>query len=192
MSSDWNIKPRSEECVGSGEGFNDGVLVYSRLLFTEEGYIREDYSESQWTDELRDSSVSVWKGMFRAPPPKAEEPIQKESAESLLRKLIETDDEENRNVIYILAVMLERKRILAERDVHTRDDGVKLRVYEHKKSNEVFLIPDPELKLAELESVQEDVVTRLGWGAGGSEEKNEGDGVAEGAGESESAEVSEV
>jgi hypothetical protein len=175
MSSDWNIKPRSEECVGSGEGFNDGVLVFSRLLFTEEGYIREDYSESQWTDGLRDSSVSVWKGMFRAPPPKAEEPIQKESAESLLRKLIETDDEENRNVIYILAVMLERKRILAERDVHTRDDGVKLRVYEHKKSGEVFLIPDPELKLAELEAVQEDVVTRLGWGTGGSENESEGE-----------------
>jgi hypothetical protein len=183
MSSDWNIKPRSDECVSSGEGFNDGVLVFSRLLFTEDGYTREDYSESQWTDELRDSSVSVWKGMFRAPPPKAEEAIKKESAESLLRKLIETDDEENRNVIYILAVMLERKRILAERDVHKRDDGVTLRVYEHKKSSEVFLIPDPELKLAELEAVQEDVVMRLGWGASGSEGESEPEGGSGSAGE---------
>ena len=163
MSSDWNIKSRSDECVGSGQGFGDGVVVFSRLLFTEEGYIREDYSESQWSEQLRDSAVSVWRGQFRAPPPKAEEAIKKENAESLLRQLIETEDEENRNVIYILAVMLERKRILAERDVHTRDDGVKLRVYEHKKSGEVFLIPDPELKLAELEVVQEDVARRLGW-----------------------------
>ncbi len=183
MSSDWNIKPRSDECVSSGEGFNDGVLVFSRLLFTEDGYTREDYSESQWTDELRDSSVSVWKGMFRTPPPKPEEAIKKESAESLLRKLIETDDEENRNVIYILAVMLERKRILAERDVHKRDDGVTLRVYEHKKSSEVFLIPDPELKLAELEAVQEDVVMRLGWGASGSEGESEPEGENGSAGE---------
>ena len=90
----------------------------------------------------------------------------------MLRQLIETEDEENRNVIYILAVMLERKRILAERDVHTRDDGVKLRVYEHKKSGEVFLIPDPELKLAELEVVQEDVARRLGWR---SDEESDGD-----------------
>jgi len=46
--------------------------------------------------------------------------------------------------------------------VQTREDGVKIRVYEHKQTNETFIIPDPELKLAELTHVQEEVVLLLG------------------------------
>ena len=75
---------------------------------------------------------------------------------------METEDPANRNTIYILAVMLERRRILVERDVQTREDGVKVRVYEHRKTGETFLVPDPGLKLSELKSVQEVVVARLG------------------------------
>ena len=87
--------------------------------------------------------------------------MKKETAESLLRELIETDRMEQANTIYILAVMLERKRILVERDVQEREDGTLIRVYEHKKTNEVFMIPDPRLKLAELEAVQAEVIAML-------------------------------
>ena len=96
------------------------------------------------------------------PPPPPEEALKKETAESLLRQLIEKEDPAHANTIYILAVMLERRRILVERDVQIREDGSKLRVYEHKKTGEMFLILDPELKLAELELVQEEVVIMLG------------------------------
>lgn len=73
-------------------------------------------------------------------------------------------DEDNTkiNAIYILAVMLERKRILVERDVQTKDDGGTIRVYEHRQSGETFLIPEPHLHLDELEHVQEEVVILLG------------------------------
>ena len=70
--------------------------------------------------------------------------------------------EPNRNVIYILAVLLERKRILTERDVQTRDDDIVTRVYEHRQTGEVFLIPDPRLHLDQLEEVQKEVVLMLG------------------------------
>ena len=107
-------------------------------------------------------ATGVWKGVFHAPAPSPDEPLKKETAESLLRHMMETEDERHGNAIFILAVMLERRRILVERDVQTRDDGVKIRVYEHKKTNETFIIPDPQLKLAELTHVQEEVVLLLG------------------------------
>ena len=173
MSQDWDIRSRGAACAGSGEPFADGAVVYSRLRFTEEGYTRDDYAEAAWEEALGDGAVSVWKGIFRAPPAPREEALRKENAESLLRKLIETEDEANRNLIFILAVMLERKRILAERDVHQREDGAKIRVYEHKKSGEMFLIPDPELRLAELDAVQAEVVERLGGGAPGTDAPRE-------------------
>ena len=163
MSQDWNIRTRGSICSGSEQPFEDGCVVYTRLIVGEDGYQREDYAEETWTDALKAGAVSVWKNVYRTPPAEAEQKaVRKETAESLLRQLIETEDDENRNVIFILAVMLERQRILVERDVHQGEDRVRVRVYEHKKSGESFLIPDPELKLAELQDVQAEVMERLG------------------------------
>jgi hypothetical protein len=100
--------------------------------------------------------------VFKLPPPPAPEALKKETAASLLRELMENKDAANQNTIYILAIMLERRRVLAERDVQTRKDGVKIRVYEHRKTGETFLIPDPCLKLSQLNEIQEEVVARLG------------------------------
>jgi hypothetical protein len=88
--------------------------------------------------------------------------MKKESAETLLRNMVAKEDADDTNAIYILAVMLERKKILVEKDVQTREDQTKIRVYEHKKTGETFLVIDPELKLAEIEKVQEEVVGLLG------------------------------
>ena len=76
---------------------------------------------------------------------------------------METDDPSKRNVIFILAVMLERRRILVEKEVQTSEGtGLKIRVYEHKQTGESFVVPDPQLKLKEIESVQREVMELLG------------------------------
>lgn len=159
---DWNIRARSSACEVCHRPFEDQEALFSRLEFGEEGYVRRDYCKVCWSDALRQGAVSVWKSVFQAPPPPPPEPIKKETAESLLRKLMETDDPANWNVIFILAVMLERKRILVERDIQTREDGVRVRVYEHRKTGESFLIADPKLRLADLERIQAEVLERLG------------------------------
>jgi hypothetical protein len=162
MNQEWNIKSRNETCLKCTKSFADGETFFSRLTFGEEGYAREDYCDPCWKEHAEDKALSVWKTVFKAPPPPSEETLRKETAESLLRQLMETDDVTHRNVIYILAVMLERRRIFVERDVQVREDGLKIRVYEHKKTQETFLVPDPELKLAELTQVQEEVLAMLG------------------------------
>ena len=133
----------------------------TRLLFADGEYIREDYSLACWDEQSPDHGISAWKSVFHAPPP-PEEVVKKESAEGLLRKLIAKEDADDIHAIYILAVMLERKKILVEKDVQIREDQTKIRVYEDKKSGDTFLVVDPELKLAEIESVQEEVVGLLG------------------------------
>jgi hypothetical protein len=64
--------------------------------------------------------------------------------------------------MFILAVMLERKRELVERDVQERDDGTRIRIYEHRRTGEMFSIVDPDLKLSELAPVQAEVNELLG------------------------------
>ena len=164
---EWNIKERGETCQGCSKHFDDEEPFYSRLDFGAEGYTRRDYCAVCWTDSARRAALSTWKSVYKMPPPPEPEPLQKETAESLLRKLMEGEDPAKLNTIYILAVMLERKRILAEQDVQIREDGAKVRVYEHRKTGETFIITDPGLKLTELTSVQAEVVAMLGGGANG-------------------------
>lgn len=162
MAQDWDIKACGRSCRATGEPFADGQHIFSRILFGPDGYVREDYSAGGWREELGQGALSFWRGAYRAPPPPTPEPIKRETAETLLRQFIAKEDYARVNVIYILAVMLERKRVLVEKDVTVREDGTKIRVYEHKKTGEVFAIPDPELKLGELASVQQEVLELLG------------------------------
>lgn len=157
----WQIKRRSDLCAGTSEPFADKEEIMTRLLFKEGEYVREDYKLSYWNEHSPDHGLSAWKSVFRVPPPPAEV-VKKESAETLLRNMVAKEDADDMNAIYILAVMLERKKILTEKDVQIREDKTKVRVYEHKKTGETFLVIDPELKLAEIEKVQEEVVGLLG------------------------------
>ena len=162
-TTDWDIKSRSDHCVLCERKFEDRESYETTLTFGEEGYRRIDHCDGCHEKVDPDWRViSSWKAVFHAPPPKAEEPLKKENAEDLLRRLMEEEDEAQRNAIYILAVMLERKKILVEKEVKFHNNGDKVIFYEHRKSGDTFVIPDPQLKLAELEPVQEEVVVLLG------------------------------
>lgn len=156
----WSVRKCSTGCAGCEKEFADKEPIVSRLSFEQGEYVREDFCEACW--KKSEPGLSSWKTQYLIPPPPAEEPVKKENAESLLRKLMAKENEEDFNAIFILTVMLERKKILVERDVKSTDDGRKLRVYEHKKTNESFAVIDPQLKLDELEKVQEEVVVLLG------------------------------
>jgi hypothetical protein len=160
---EWDIRARSAVCSGCGLEFNDGQVCWSRLVFGAEGYARTDYCEPcRERDEDAARTVSVWKGVFRAPPPPPQEPLKKETAESLLRNLMGEHPEAHATVIFILAAMLERKKLLVEREVRIDERDRRLRVYEHRKTGETFVISDPQLRLDQLQEVQEQVMAMLG------------------------------
>lgn len=165
MAQEWEIKALGHVCAGTGEPFADGQSLISCLVRGAEGYERHDYSDAGWRAAAKGGVLSFWKTVYRAPAPPAPDPMKKETVETLLRQYMAKEDFSRLNAIYILAVMLERKRVLVEKDVQTRDDGTKIRIYEHKKTGEIFTIPDPQLRLTELEPVQKEVEELLGLGA---------------------------
>ena len=71
------------------------------------------------------------------------------------------DDPAMKNVVYVLAVMLERSKILVERDAKELEDGTIRRVYEDRKQGDTFVILDPRLRLENLGEVQQQVVALL-------------------------------
>ena len=69
---------------------------------------------------------------------------------------------EHSNARYILAVMLERKKLLKEIETRRGEDGSRLRIYEHTKTGEVFIVPDPQLRMDQIADVQGQVAGLLG------------------------------
>jgi hypothetical protein len=156
----WSVRKCSKVCDTCKKVFVDQEAIFSRLVFEQGEYRREDFCRK--CRNTMGPGLSSWKTVYVVPLPPTEEAVKKETAESLLRKRIARDNADDRNAIFILAVMLERKKILVERDVQRVENGLKLRVYEHRKTGESFMVVDPELRLDELGQVQEEVVVLLG------------------------------
>jgi hypothetical protein len=161
LSQEWNIQARSLQCAVSGRPFEKGEKVFSALYWRDGQYVRVDLNEESW--KARNDNIeplSAWQTEFVPPPPPAPETLKKDDAESLLRRLISENAPATLNARYILALMLERKKVVRQIE-RQRGDGLSVLVYEHIASGEVWLIEDPGLKLGELQSVQEEVVHLL-------------------------------
>ncbi|MGI6497075.1 MAG: hypothetical protein ACOX5G_13570 [Kiritimatiellia bacterium] len=166
MAHEWNIRPRGRLCTLCGKPFEDGQECVSALYDRIDGFVREDSCMPCWAGRATSSGeqpISVWQGTFAAPDEAGKtEPVPKESAEQLLRRLIGLDDPAQAPVAYVLAVMLERSRQLVERDARPHESGGTLRVYEHRKTGDVFTVLDPHLRLDAIADVQRQVVELLG------------------------------
>jgi hypothetical protein len=163
MQTDWTIQSRSGRCAATGRDFAEGELFHTLLFRERAGFRREDLSEEAWKERQADPAAprpySFWRAKFE-PPPVVPEALPKETAEDLLRRYMTEHDEGHANARYILALMLERKRLLkqieAKEDIHGRT-----LVYEHVKTGEVFIVPDPGLRLDQIEAVQSEVAGLL-------------------------------
>lgn len=159
MQSDWEIKSRAHACSRTNREFVEGEFFYTLLYRDGEGFRREDLSEEAWND--RNDNVqpfSFWRSKYEPPTPPPPEPMRKDDAESLLRRLVAEQNPAQANAQYILALMLERKRIL--RPVESQDDD--MLVYEHAQTGETFVIVNPHLSFERIPEVQMEVGELLG------------------------------
>src|SRR4029453_10097380 len=153
LPNEWAIKHRADSCAGTQRPFVPGEYFYTLLYHGADGYRREDLSEEalQNPDQII-RPFSFWKSRYEPLPPKPTEPVLKESAEQLFRRLMASDSPPA-NSCYVLAAMLERKRVLKQvRTEQTRQGRVL--IYEQGSTGDVFIVPDPQLRLDELENVE--------------------------------------
>jgi hypothetical protein len=166
--TDWNIQSRARACEACGHGFVDKQPYHTLLFDDKSEFRRTDICEACWQKQYSEGArekkgfVSYWQGIYEAPPAPAET-IRKDTAESLLRKLIERNDPHYIPAAYILAVMLERKRLLKVKEQLVRD-GQRVFIYEQPGTGDVFTVMDPNLQLNQLEEVQRDVAGLLEHG----------------------------
>ena len=155
LANDWPIKHRADHCAMTIRPFESGEQFYTLLFRESNGYRREDLSEEAW--QSRNENIqpfSFWKTSYEPPPPAPPEPLAKENAEELLQRLLA--DGHQPNACYVLALMLERKRVLKPIKNEEAESGGLL-IYEHAKTGDVFIVPDVQLRLDELETIQQEV-----------------------------------
>jgi hypothetical protein len=163
MNADWTIQKRTDTCAATGRAFVADEPFYTLLFEEAGGYRREDLCEAAFQARGAEAPppFSFWRSRYTPPPPPAPEPLGKQTAEDLLRAYMAEQTPQHTNARYLLAVMLERKRLLREIEVRRSGDGGTVRVYEHAKTGEVFIVPDPGLRLDQLAAVQQEVSALL-------------------------------
>ena len=166
MIQAWNLRTRAHHCAVTDRRFEEGEQFYTAIYFDKKtgDYTRRDVSAAAWEQDSQDHPpFSFWKSLYEKPQTEERpEVTPRENASVLLHRLIVEDEPSTENARYILALMLERRRILAPTAVQHTDSG-RLLLYENKKTGEVFIIRDPELRLDEIAAMQEEVATLLGF-----------------------------
>lgn len=106
-------------------------------------------------------------GLWQAQAAEEEKPMAKGAlpvsvdAETLFRELYPPMAKDDEEVVYILALMLERKRRLVETECSRREDGAAVRIYAHRPTGEVFEVADPGISAGDLDGVQKRVLDLL-------------------------------
>src|SRR2546421_1727603 len=109
--TEWNIQSRGHACDNCGKAFLHREHYHTMLFDEKSDFRRSDVCEQCWQSQFsqgardRKGFISYWQGVYEAPAPPSD-PIQRETAESLLRKLIELNDPQYIPAAFILAVML--------------------------------------------------------------------------------------
>ena len=165
----WHIKPRSGKCTACGAAFEPGQKGHSLLeRGGDEGLERRDLCPACFAalaPAARRGLSGAWSWTVPKSVSRAKvgaEVVPKETAEHLLRVLLAGNAPEDRAVIYVLAILLERGKKLVERQVTQNERGEKVRLYEERATGDLLAIVDPALGAEDLPAVQARVLALLG------------------------------
>ncbi len=165
LNETWHLRSRARQCSATGTPFIEGQPIITAIFPDPEssGYLRKDFLEEAWKQRGEEDGqpFSSWRTTY-SPVITTENPqaVTKQGAEDLLRTLVEEDQEHTENTRYILALMLERQKLLRETDSQPTSGGI-LRIYEHRKTGEVYIVKDPNIALDQVEKIQEEVILLL-------------------------------
>jgi hypothetical protein len=160
----WHLRSRGRECAATQRPFVPGETIVTAIFPDPEssGYLRRDFCVEAWQDRAADDDppFSSWRTVYTAPGGDKPQQVEKEDPEDILRRLVEEDEDHTENTRYILAVMLERRKLLRETDTQRTPTGI-LRIYENRKSGEVYIVKDPNVALSEVDALQQEVMLLL-------------------------------
>ncbi|MDR4508903.1 MAG: hypothetical protein MRJ65_11840 [Candidatus Brocadiaceae bacterium] len=148
---EWKINKSTRGCILCERKFCDEEEYYSALFDDGNGFIRKDYCVACWkSDEER--IFSFWKTKI----PKKDKPVQKiinvEMFYDMFMKLQDQNETYQKNLRYVLALFLMRKRMFKLKSLKKQDEKEFMVLYCIKDDRE-HRVFNPELREDEIESI---------------------------------------
>lgn len=124
---DYNIKPVSKVCAGTGEPLEPGSTCWSVLVESDGKLVRQDYSEAGW-DGPPENSLGHWQCSIPSDKVSVQKLLDTDSMLQYFTQLCESPNHLEQDYQYVLALMLLRKRRLVLEENIEIDDMPAMRL----------------------------------------------------------------
>lgn len=165
MNNNWEVQKNGTACLECETPFKDGESVNTVLYFNEDNTVtRKDFCSKCFTAEKKEGDCVFWKIKFKEKKKETSVVDKKAIVEELFKEYLHSSEPVHSKYCYIMALMLERKKVLVEKKnkkITNKSSGRRMFFYEHAKSGEVFIVHDPDIDLFEISSLQREITEIL-------------------------------
>ena len=149
--ADWEIKKTLGQCSGSGEEFQVGQEYFAALVQSEEGLVRQDFSDDYW-QEHKPEAYCFWKTKMADPEEKKKLFIDDEMLMAFFERLADETEEEKVNFRFVLTLILMRKRKL-KYDSSEIEDGNEVWTLKVAGQGRSVKVVNPDLNEDQIEQL---------------------------------------
>ena len=149
---DFNIRPISKVCSGTGNPLVPDAVCWSVLTESDGKLVREDYSEEAWNGPPEDAA-GYWKCTVPSHNERSSQQIDTQSLFEYFVQLCESPNTAEQDYQYVLALLLMRKRRLIAEDTIEIDDRPAMRLI-GSGGEGPFDVPERELTDDQITQLQ--------------------------------------
>lgn len=157
----YEIARNSKRCCVSGRPLEPGEFYYSALVDMPGGLQRRDYAVENWTGPPEDT-VGFWKGRLPGDnKPAGAKPVTIDTMMQRFVEWYESGDEQYKTLLYVLTLLLIRKKALKLQDVERSEEQEYLIVQRPREKN-TYRVCDPHLPSSQVQEVERELDRLLG------------------------------
>jgi len=141
-TEEWRIEKSKYLCASCGSEFKDRQTYFSALSEHEADFVRLDYCANCWGEARTKPLFSFWRTRRTSTPrPKK---IDKDVVIDFFLKLMGPEGEERKEMRFVLALYLTRRKALKLQGVR-RDGAREFLLFRRPRRTEMFEVEDPRM-----------------------------------------------
>ncbi len=158
---DWNIVKHSPACSKCEKTVQEEETIYSCLSLNDNAFLRLDFCDNCWGNESESRYFSFWKTHVPKKGEQRRKVIDNAAIMNLFLRLGENERYQNepwaKNMRYVLALFLMRKKLLKPRNQGKDDVGDFMELYS-KEEDKLFKIYNPRLDEEEVTRLNDEIL----------------------------------
>lgn len=143
MAVDWDVTKTTHACSVSGRPLEEGETYFSALQDEGKQFVRYDFSPEAWAECDKAAFFSYWRTTVRPAAEKRRLVIDVEAFYIFFSQLVGSDEDHRQLFLYLVALILVRKRVLRLEAIEKTPEGEFLALYDRRAENDVRVrVPD--------------------------------------------------